>query len=214
MSKFKTVLAALCVIAIAAPVTHAATIGAEVFGAFNTHNMQDVNDALAVDNGLGASFDELSNGMTGGLGMRIWPNATWMIEACWEPLFLESKSSTTNSTWNMDANSLQVSAYRFFPSANPNARFGVGGGVGIYSVAGENVDPSQTPATLKIEGSGPGLHLMGVGEWTMSPSFNLTGGAGLRFANIEIDRSTNNSTADYSGFMARVGLAFYFPQSK
>ncbi len=214
MSRFKTALAVLCVAAIVAPAAHAATIGAEVFGAFNTYSMEDVNDAIKVDNAGGANFDELSNSIGGGIGMRMWPNQMWMIEACWEPLFLETKSSPTNSTWNMDANSLQVSAYRFFPSTNPKAHFGVGGGVGIYSVAGENVDPAQTPTTLKIEGTGPGFHVMGVGEWTMSDNFNLTAGAGLRFASVEIDNSTNNATADYSGFMGRVGMVFYFPQSK
>ena len=214
MSKFKTVLAALAVIAVMAPSAHATTFGAEVFGAFNTYNMEDVNDALAVENSLGYNYDELTSGMTGGLGMRMWPNTTWMIEACWEPLFLETESTANNSTWNMDANSFQVSAYHFFPSANPKAKFGLGGGVGIYSVNGENVDPSLVPTTLKIEGSGPGFHVMGVSEWTMNSSFNLTAGAGFRFANIEIDNSGNNATADYSGFTARVGMAFYFPQSK
>lgn len=214
MSKFKTVLAALAVVVVMAPSAHATTFGVEAFGAFNTYNMEDVNDALAVDNANGYNYDELTNGMTGGLGMRMWPNSSWMLEACWEPLFLETTSSANSSTWNMDANSFQVSAYRFFPSTNPKARFGLGGGLGIYSVNGENVDPSLIPTTLKIEGSGPGFHVMGVGEWTVNPSFNLTAGAGFRFADIELDNSNNSATANYSGFTARVGMAFYFPEGK
>lgn len=214
MSRFKAVLVAMSVVVLMASAAHAATVGGEVFGALNTYSMGDVNDAIQVDNSLGANFDELSNSVGGGLGVRVWPSAIWMVEACWEPLFLETQSSPTSSTWNMDANSFQVSAYRFFPNQNPNTRFGVGGGVGMYSVSGENVDPAQSPATLAIEGSGPGFHVMGLGEWTLSQGFNLTAGAGYRFASIEIDGSNNNATADYSGFMGRVGLAFYLPQSK
>ena len=49
-------------------VSAAILIGAEVFGAFNTYSMGDVNDAIKVDNSAGANFDQLSNGIGGGLG--------------------------------------------------------------------------------------------------------------------------------------------------
>jgi hypothetical protein len=214
MSKFKIVLAVLGVVALAAPAAFAGTTGVEVFGAFNMYSMGDVNDQIKADNTGGASFDELSNSLGGGLGMRTWPNQNWMIEACWEPLLAETKSAPTASTWNLNANSFQVSAYRFFPSANPKAHFGVGGGMGLYSVSGKHVD-GQTPATTKVEGSGPGIHFMGVGEWSLSQGLNLTAGAGYRVASIDVDGLSNSTaSADYSGFVGRVGLAFYFPQNR
>ena len=52
---------------------------------------------------------------------------------------------------------------------------------------------------------------MGVGDWTMSPGFAVTGGLGWRFAGITIDNSANDSKVDYSGLMVRVGVAFYLP---
>jgi hypothetical protein len=52
---------------------------------------------------------------------------------------------------------------------------------------------------------------MGHGEWTVSPGFAITAGAGYRFADVEVDDVTPEVTVDYSGFMGRVGLAFYLP---
>src|SRR5262245_11344567 len=71
----------------------AGNFGAEVFGSFNTYSMQDMNDAIKVDNAGGANFDKLSNGITGGLGVRMQANPNWVLSARWEPLFLETKSS-------------------------------------------------------------------------------------------------------------------------
>ena len=212
MREPRNVLTALLIaaLALAPAAASAATIGAEVFGAYNTYAMDDVNDAIDADNDAGADFDEFGSGPTGGLGLRLWPNASWMLSAAWEPLFLETESDATESTWNMDANSFQFTAGYFFPSTT-GARYGLGAGVGYYSVAGENTDPALIPETIEIEGSGVGFHVLGMGEWRMSPGFSVTAGAGYRFADIEIDESTTDATADYSGFMGRLGLAFYLP---
>ena len=50
----------------------------------------------------------------------------------------------------------------------------------------------------------------------MSPGFAITGGAGYRIANVGDTQFDETSTdpeteTDYSGFMARAGLAFYMP---
>jgi len=208
MLKSRMGLVVLSVVALAMAPTFAAaaTMGAEVFGAYNTFSMKDVNDALPSD------ADELSSGLTGGLGVRMWTNPNWMLSARWEPLFLETKSNSMNTTLNMDASSFQFSASYFFPSTT-NARYGIGAGIGHYSVSGEGTDASVPPTvTTAVEGSGPGFHIMGSGEWTVSPGFAFTAGAGFRFAEIEIQNSTTK--ADYSGFMARAGLAFYLPSQK
>jgi hypothetical protein len=186
----------------------AATVGGEVFGAANTYNMDDVNDAVEVANTLGADFDELSNGLTGGLGVRVWPNPNWMLSAYWEPLFVETKSSVTNETWNVDANSFQFGATYFFPSVT-TVKYGIGAGIGVYSLSGETTDPAATPTTSSVEGTGPGFHVMALSEWTVRPGFAITAGAGYRKADIEVENSTG--TADYSGFIGRLGMAFYLP---
>jgi hypothetical protein len=202
-----TILWALAAMAMLPGAASAMTFGGEVFGAYNTYAMEDVNDVIDDANSLGADFDEFGSGLTGGLGLRMWASPQFMLAAHWEPLFLETEDSGT--TINMDANSFQLTGGWFFPSTS-NARYGIGGGLGYYTLGGEISDDTGTLA--EADGSGVGFHLLGMGEWTMSPGFALTGGAGYRFADIEID-DAGGDTADYSGFMGRVGLAFYFPTS-
>jgi hypothetical protein len=199
------VVAAACV---AMPgVSAAANLGGEVFGAFNTHGMNDVNEALeATNSGLGTNFDEIKSGLTGGIAVRVWPTGNWMLMAAWEPLFLESSDDASATTFNVDAQSFQATAAYFFPSMTP-AKFGFGGGAGLYNIAGE---VSGSGGSVPMEGSGVGFHLMGMSEMTVSPGFAVTGGLGWRWAEVEVD-DAGGQTADYSGVMARVGLAFYLP---
>ena len=212
MVKSRTCLVALSMVlvAVAPTLALAGSFGAEVFGSFNSYSMQDVNDAIDQLNTAGSNFDKVSNGISGGLGVRTWANSNWMFSASWEPLFLETKSDATSEKWNLDANAFTVNGTYFFPSKKPTSKYGIGAGVGYYSLGGEFSDPS---GTTKVEGSGPGFQFSGVGEWTMSPGFAVTGSAGYRVASIEVDQSNPKSNADYSGFTGRLGLAFYLPQS-
>ena len=73
--------------------------------------------------------------------------------------------------------------------------------------------PAPTASTTKIEGSGAGFHVLGVGEWTVNKNWAFTGSAGYRVADIEIKDSNPTTTADYSGFIGRVGVVMYFPNS-
>ena len=104
----------------------------------------------------------------------------------------------------------------FFPSTNPTAKYGLAAGIGYYSVGGSLETSGATPSSSDISGSGAGFHLMGVGEWTMSPNFAVTGSAGYRVASVELDRKPYSTTvnADYSGFMSRLGVVFYLPNAK
>jgi hypothetical protein len=59
---------------------------------------------------------------------------------------------------------------------------------------------------------------MGMGEWTFSPGFAITGSAGYRVAKISDTKADGESgdpkfETDYSGVMLRAGLAFYMPPS-
>lgn len=201
------VLAMVAVACLAVPgVSSAAKVGGEVFGAFNTHGMSDVNDELEVMNGLGANFDEIKNGLTGGIAVRVWPTGNLMLSAAWEPLFLDTEDATSGVTYDLGAQTFQATAAYFIPSLTP-ARFGFGGGAGLYNIAGE---VSASGLSANLEGSGVGFHLMGMTEMTVSPGFAVTGGLGWRWADIEID-DAGGATADYSGVMARVGLSFYLP---
>ena len=213
--KSVTIMLAIgCMAAFAAKATAAPTWGGEVFGAFNTHAMNDWNDlVVAPVNQSGGNMDEFSTGFGGGLGLRMWPNSNWMVSATWEPLFTSREEKTSGDKVNLDANAFEATAGYFFPTTTP-ARFGFGGGLGVYQLAGE-ITSSGNP-DVKLEGSTVGFHLMGLMEYQMQPGFSLTAGAGYRIAKIK-DTKANNQSAnpefetDYSGLMLRAGVAFYMP---
>ena len=210
-------LLAVACVASTAGGANAMVIGGEVFGAFNTHSMSDWNDqVVAPINQAGGNIDEFGTAFSGGLGLRMWPNTNWMLAATWEPLFNTKKESVTDTEFNLNANAFEATAGYFFPSTS-QAKFGLGGGVGYYSLGGEITDP--TPATAKLTGSTVGFHFLGLMEWTASPGFAVTGSAGYRIAKISDtkvdDQSANPEFAtDYSGLMLRAGLAFYMPSAK
>lgn len=190
----------------------AATFGVEAFGAYNTYAMDDVNTFIGQANQGGTyAFDELSGGITGGFGLRTWANPSWLITADWEPLRATTESN--GAEINAGANSFQVTAAHFFPSAT-QARYGIGIGGGYYSLSGSVTGSGDPNTDGDITGSGFGFHALGMGEWHVNESFALTGTAGYRYADIGVDDSTTDDTVNYSGAIARVGFAFYMPTQK
>ena len=212
-SAYAMLLAMGCVTVIAATAS-AATVGGEVFGAFSTVSMKDWNDRIVAPvNQGGGNMDEFSNGFGGGLGLRVWPNSKWMLSANWEPLFVSREEKVSGDKANLDANAFQATAGYFFPSSTP-ARFGLGAGIGYYSLGGE-ISSTGNP-DLKLEGSTVGFHVMGMMEWTVKPGFSFTGNAGYRVADIKDTKvdgqsATPEMSTDYSGLMLRAGVAFYLP---
>jgi hypothetical protein len=211
-SAYAVLLAMGCITAMAATAS-AATVGGEVFGAFSTHSMSDWNERLVAPvNAGGGNMDEFGNGFGGGLGLRAWPNSKWMLAATWEPLFVKREEKVSGDEANLKANAFEATAGYFFPSSTP-AKFGLGAGIGVYSLGGEILTSTNT---FKLEGSTVGFHVMGLMEWTVQPGFSITGSAGYRVADIK-DTKTDNVSAtpemstDYSGMMLRAGLAFYLP---
>src|SRR2546426_4559997 len=158
------VLALLCLAA--APALAADTkFGAEVFGAFNSYSMSDQNDQLDQFNEQTSNpthYDNVTSGLTGGINARMWANQNWMFSAGWEPLFLETETETPASgKINLDGNSFQVTGGYFFPS-HSNGRYGIGAGLGYYSLSGERSGyASSTPGTTEdVSGSTVGFHMM------------------------------------------------------
>ena len=210
-SAYAILFAMGCVTAMAATAS-AATVGGEVFGAFSTHSMKDWNDrVVAPANQSGGNMENFNNGYGGGLGMRVWPNSNWMLAATWEPLFVSRTEKVSGDEANLKANAFEATAGYFFPSHTP-AKFGLGAGLGIYSLGGD----IQSTTDLKLSGSTVGFHVMGMTEWTVKPGFALTGSAGYRVANIKDTKvqdvsATPQMSTDYSGLMLRAGVAFYLP---
>lgn len=189
-----------------------AQIGAEVFGAFNTYNMKDWNDQIDFWNGTGSEFDEINGGFGGGLGLRLFASPNFLISGVWEPVFITREDDVTGDELKLDGNSIQGTVAYFFPTAG-NARYGLGAGVGYYMLGGE-FNEASTGATADLEGNNVGFHFMGMGEWTMSPGFAVTAGAGYRVSKLDETESNDptfpsNFETDYSGLMLRLGLAFY-----
>jgi hypothetical protein len=79
MQRSKAILVALSLFALALAPTlaAAANFGVEAFGSFSTYSMKDVNDAISAANQAGSSFDDVSNGLSGGLGLKMWANQNW-----------------------------------------------------------------------------------------------------------------------------------------
>jgi hypothetical protein len=118
------------------------------------------------------------------------------------------------TTLTLDANAFLGTVGYFFPTQG-TARYGVGAGVGYYTLAG---DISGAGTTFDLEGSTVGFHFLGMGEWTVSPGFGVMAEAGYRIARIsdtEIDGESADPEfeTDYSGFTGRAGLVFYLPTS-
>lgn len=230
--KFKLVMVLALVCFAAAPALAADTkFGAEVFGAFNSYSMSDVNDhqIKELNDSQNTNFNDVTSGLTGGINARMWANQRWMFSAGWEPLFLETETDAngTSGKINLDGNSFQVTGAYFFPSQS-NGRYGIGAGLGLYSISGEasgDASLSSTGSSQDVSGSTVGFHFMGVGEWTVSPGFAITAASGYRIAKIDDTKFDDKSygtyptstqeklATDYSGFVGRVGLSFYLPTS-
>ena len=209
-------LVAAAVFAVPAVPAHAMTWGGDVFGAFSTHTMGDWNDAIDQSNTGGSDFNNVNNSFGGGLGLRLLPNQNWMIEATWEPLFPSTEDgNASGNKVSFSANSFQGTATYFFPSTGKN-KFGLGAGVGFYSLNGKGESPGSPDVDLT--GNGVGFHVLGTGEMTVSPGFGIFGSAGYRMAKIDDTEiggvsPTPKIETDFSGFTARAGLAFYMPSS-
>jgi hypothetical protein len=197
------------------------TWGAEIYGAFNTYSMGDVNDNIDTinenlqQNGISEQFDKISNGFTGGIALRMWANPTWQFNVGWEPIYASSSISMAglgDAKIDTHAQLFQGTAAYFFPTVGPK-KFGIGAGPDILTISG-NFDFPGEPTD--VSGTAFGFHVQGMGEWTMRPGFAITGTAGYRLANVSDTKFDDKSPdpkleTDYSGFIGRVGLAFYLP---
>lgn len=211
---------------VTSPLARAETLfGVSVFGGYDSYSMDDaneligeVNDALA---GSGYEMDEISSGFAYGAGIRIRPSGPLRFALDYERLNASSELSIFDFNFKLDvpANAFTGTAVYVFPSTS-RARFGLGAGVGYYNCSGSlSADSSGVGVEADVEGSGVGFHGVGALDVAMSPVVHLEGMAGYRFAqtsDVEVAGETafnsdgEEATIDWSGFMSRVGLTFYF----
>lgn len=209
-------LAALAATAVPA---HAFTWGGDIFAAFSGHAMEQWNNDIDDINAIGGNADEIKSSFGGGIGLRMLPTPNFMFEGTWEPIFASTEETVTDSKIEPTANSFQLTGTYFFPTAM-RGKFGIGAGVGYYMLNGKLEIPGEP--TVDIGGNGIGFHVLGTGEWEVSPGFAFFGAAGYRGAKIsdtEFDeqdaaaRGEPEYETDFSGFTIRAGLAFYAPSA-
>ena len=241
-------LLAVCALAggAAPAAVSATTLGGEVYGAFNTFAMNDLNQGVHAWNdqlqarGLPSTLADLSSGFTMGVGVRAWLRPTWMVRAGWEPILAETEDlqqttipigiinylATTHARSNADANDFSLTVGYFMPSKG-SSRFGFGAGADYVRMLGRaerslEITPPPPPpdpsasTRADLTGSTVGFHLQGLGEWTVSPGFSVTGVLGYRYAKVSDTQFNGQSQSpkietDYSGVTARLGLALYLP---
>jgi len=200
--------------------------GVALFGGFNNFTMTDVNETLItpLNNYIGLtgySLKEIKSGWGVGTGLRVRPSERVLIALDYERLFARSDLTIFMLGFAVDApaNAMTLTTTYLFPSSG-KGRFGIGVGLGYYKSAGSvEVDTSGVSATSDLVGSGVGFHGLVSFDSEISPNVHFEGNAGLRYAkttDLKIEDETvlnadgSKATMDWSGFMTRAGLTFYF----
>lgn len=180
--------------------------GVEVFGGWNSFAMSDFNDSLAsVNQALGTSFPDIKSGASGGLALRLWPTEQLLLRAVLEGILAETDDSGVK--FDVGPGAFTVSGTYFFPSET-KVRFGLGAGVGSYTVAGKIEGPGG-----KLDTGGNGVGVQGMGEIMIpfTERVSLSGMLGYRHAKVSdltFDKMRTNTEVDYSGAIVRVGFAY------
>lgn len=193
----------------------ASSISIEAFGSFNGYSMDDANEDIGSFQNRGLDFGELKHAAGGGVGIRMAASPSVTFSLVWEPHLLNTRSADGHS-YRLDASSIQLTGAYYLPATGA-LRHGFGAGVSRFALDGEaphsTIDGEGNPIWGRTEmaGSGLGFHVLGLTEWKAWGPWSVTGAAGLRFAQIEVDDRMDATTADYSGFMGRIGLAFDLP---
>ena len=191
----------------------ALTLGLDAIGGFNTHGMEVWNDDLAQANGAGGRFPPLRHTLTYVLGARAWINSRWLLQGEWEPLRLSSSDPQTGRKLAFDAETYRLDAI-WFPAQPHRVRLGLGAGLGYYRLQGSR--ESGGVQNAELTGHTFGAQFEGLAEWPLRDWVALTAVAGYRHARMG-HTDVNGQAQDppietnYSGFLARLGAAFYLP---
>jgi hypothetical protein len=223
---FRIALVALmaATFALPAPVLAKTDFGVAAFGGYGSYSMSDINDLIGAVNlvlvGTGYSMDDVSSGFGYGGGVRIVPSEKFLISLDYTRLAASSELSVlgSNLKLNVPGNGW-TGTLTYYLSSTSKTKLGIAGGLGYYT-GSATTDTSGTSTGGKLSGHGVGFHGLGVLDATLSPTVHAEVAAGYRYAKTggvedETGASIQNFsgddfTLDWSGFMSRVGLAFYF----
>lgn len=185
--------------------------GAQVFGGWDTHSMDDWNTAIDQANSFGSNYDNIKNGLAFGGGPVVTVDDRWQFGAHFERL-MAKKSEDAGTEVKPVANAMGVTAGYLFPSNSP-MNFGLFASVDYMSLAGTLSDPSTSN---DIKGSGVGFLFGGNTNYAFSPTMGGNVSLGYRVADIGVDTiggqdasGSGLDTENYSGLAARVGFTFH-----
>jgi hypothetical protein len=207
-------LASIALVLIAVPSSAAMRWGADAFGGYNMHSMNDWNDVIDAANSGGANFDNINGGFSFGIGPTVIVNENWMFGAHYERL-MPSSSEFSGVEIKPEANAFGISGTYLFPSSGPMS-YGLGVSVDYMSLGGTLSDPTTS---LDEEGSGVGFSILGTTSHAFTPMMSGGVDVGYRIADINIDKiggqdpaGSGLSSEDYSGMIFRAKLSFTQPK--
>jgi hypothetical protein len=201
------------------------------FGGYNTYGMTDVNDAVDEVNAdpditaAGISLSQISGGFGVGGGIEVRPTEAVVLSVDYERLIASTKDegsvlgTPVSVELQVPANAFVLTGAYLFPSAS-KSRFGLGGGVGYYKTSGTlEVSGGGGSVSDEVNGSGVGVHFLGVMDYAASGQIHLHLRAGYRMAKTsDLEDSAGNklyntdgseSQAEWSGLMTRAGVTVF-----
>ena len=202
-------------------------VGVALFGGYNTYSMNDVNEIIRDINsdpdlaGSGIQLDEIKGSWGYGGGVRIRPGGQLLLALDFERLVPGSELEAFGASVDIDAsaNAFTGTLVYLLPVPSP-VRLGLGAGAGYYNLSGSiGADSMGVGLKLDMEGSGVGFHGLAVADLGLSSVVHLEGMAGYRFARTTdlkvggmkaYNESGEEARIEWSGFMSRAGLTFYF----
>jgi hypothetical protein len=212
-------LGAAALLAIGVPPARAAWLSAS--GGYNSYTMRDVNGDL---DAIASAIAPLTiNDITRGADLEIaagapigrWLEAGVAFEHLWA-------SATPNkgdgSEYHLPAEIFKATLYHTFPTSSPDV-LGVSASLGIVRCTSgaeiRNVDVPTATGQGAVSGTGPFAEAAFTGDWRISGTLSLAASLGYRYARIgkvvvggvtATRFDGRNTTIDYSGLAARVGL--------
>ena len=180
--------------------------GIELYGGWSSYAMSDFNDSLAsVNQTLGSNFQDITSGAAGGFGVRVWPSGNLLLRLDVDAMLADTEDGGV--TFDVGPAGVSVGG-TYFLTPEGTVRFGVGAGMGFYSIVGKIEGPGAT-----IDTGGDLFDVHGTGEVmvTLGPGFSLNGILGYRHAvadDLTFDDQRTKTEVDFSGVMVRVGFAY------
>ena len=188
--------------------------GAQVFGSYDTHAMDDWNNVIDQANTSGSNFNNIHSGMAFGAGPVVTVNDSWQFGAHFERL-MAKKSEDSGTEVKPVANAFGLSVGYLFPSHSP-LNMGLFASFDDYTLASTVSDPT---ASNDVKGSGIGFSFGGTTNYAFSPMFAGNFSLGYRAADIKVDTiggvdATGSplSSENYSGVVARLGITLQQPR--